>query len=586
MRLSLKQHLLILLGFLVLSLLMTWPLGFSAERYVLDQNLDQTAGLYNLWWFYYATIKLHILPWWNPLINFPDGYSMVFFPVQVPYGLFSLPFQIWMPHPLGLNLAYNLALVLSFTLAGYFTFLLVRDLTGSSRAGFLAGLIFTFAPFHFWHLSRPHVVATEFVVLAVLFFLRLLHSERLRPALGLGLALTLLAYASPTYLIYFFLFAGLTALFYLFSDRPALLRASRLRQIPAVALIFLPLFLPLLYLLLRDYLGRVVPLTPEESDPRAYSGNLLGYFLPGFTQRIYHPLMSLLPRVLSDLKRPYGVGGYEIFIGYIPLALALLAAIRLRPKGIGLWVWTALIFFALSLGPSLHLGEHTFTSLPLPQVWLSALVPIFREDRSPVRYFVFAELAVAVLAGFGLAELGKRLRAGTHLALTVALGILVLAEFEQAPLTLSQIPVPAFYQRLAEEPGDFAVLDLPLLPDVYRYSGTFQRWHHKRLVIDLTGRATDQRALYDPLFRCLDIPARFFVLGPAEQARAKKQIREEMAGRRLRYVVLFRKFLSPEQETRLVRLLRALGPVAELQEKDLFIIFQFAELSQREPSPK
>jgi len=59
-----------------------------------------------------------------------------------------------------------------------------------------------------------------------------------------------------------------------------------------------------------------------------------------------------------------------------------------------------------------------------------------------------------------------------------------------------------------------------------------------------------------------------------------------MAGRRLRYVVLFRKFLSPEQETRLVRLLRALGPVAELQEKDLFIIFQFAELSQREPSPK
>jgi len=529
-------------------------------------------------------VKLHVSPWWNPLINFPHGYSMVFFPISFPYGLFSLPFQLLLPDPQGVTLAYNLALVLSFTLTGYFTFLLARDLTGSARSGGLAGLIFAYSPYHFWALSRPHVVSTEFLALAALMLMRTLRSERNPPALGLGLALALLAYASPTYLIYFLLFAGFAGLFLLVTEPATLLRRSLYRQMGWTALVFVPLFLPLLQRLLRDYLGRAVPLSPEEAWPLAYSGNLLGYFLPGATQDLYRRLAASLPAYLSDLNRPYGVGGYETFLGYTGLALALFAMIRRR--GIGLWIFTALVFFILSLGPRLHAGAHSLLAWPLPQAWLSAIFPFLREDRSPVRYLVLAQLSLALLAGFGLAALRGRMSDRGHLALSALLGVLVLAEFCQAPLKLSPIPIPAFYRELAKEPGDFAVLDLPLLPDVYRYSGTYQRFHHKRLVIDLTGRKSDERTLQDPLFRYLDLPAHFFSLGPEDQARARSEILREMAARRLRYIVLFRRFLDPASEERLTRLLRWLGPVEERQEEGLFIIFKFTPSETDHPSGK
>jgi hypothetical protein len=270
------------------------------------------------------------------------------------------------------------------------------------------------------------------------------------------------------------------------------------------------------------------------------------------------------------------VGGYEIFLGYTALALALVGALRRRAAGAGLWIFTAVLFFLLSLGPRLHAGAHTFPAWPMPQAWLSAVLPILREDRSPVRYMVLTELSLAILAGFGLFALRDRLSNRAHLALTMALGALVLAEFSQAPLPVSPLPIPAFYQRLADEPGDFAVLDLPLLPDVYRYSGTYQRFHHKRLVIDLTGRKSDERTRKDPLFRCLDIPAHFFSLSQPDQARAKAELLKEMAARRLRYVILFRRFLSPAQEDRLIQLLRRLDPVEERREDGSFVIFKFA----------
>ena len=51
-------------------------------------------------------------------------------------------------------LAYNLVLLLCFPLNGIATFALVRQLTGSAMAAFVAGLAFAFAPFHAEHLSH------------------------------------------------------------------------------------------------------------------------------------------------------------------------------------------------------------------------------------------------------------------------------------------------------------------------------------------------------------------------------------------------------------------------------------------------
>ena len=75
-----KKHFQLVLIFVVyflLAIFMTYPLAFSYHRYPLFDHLEITVTFYNLWWQYWALFHLKINPWFNPIINYPDGYSMV-----------------------------------------------------------------------------------------------------------------------------------------------------------------------------------------------------------------------------------------------------------------------------------------------------------------------------------------------------------------------------------------------------------------------------------------------------------------------------------------------------------------------------
>ena len=68
-----KIHVASLSGYIVLGIMMTFPVAFEAHQYILAEHLDTTAALYNFWWFYQAIFELHTSPWFNPLINYPEN---------------------------------------------------------------------------------------------------------------------------------------------------------------------------------------------------------------------------------------------------------------------------------------------------------------------------------------------------------------------------------------------------------------------------------------------------------------------------------------------------------------------------------
>ncbi|MCB0150982.1 MAG: hypothetical protein KDE01_25435, partial [Caldilineaceae bacterium] len=106
------------------------------------------------------------------------------------------------------------------------------------------------------------------------------------------------------------------------------------------------------------------------------------------------------------------------------------------------------------------------TGIPGPFALLSQL-PFFSGNRYPSRYSVMLMVSAAVLGGFGLAWLLEKLNGVTHAKrLPVALAGVVVAgaflfEHLATPLPLSDFRIPGIYARLAAEPGDFAVLELP-----------------------------------------------------------------------------------------------------------------------------
>ena len=110
---------------------------------------------------------------------------------------------------------------------------------------------------------------------------------------------------------------------------------------------------------------------------------------------------------------------------------------------------------------------------------------------------VMMHLAVSVLAGYGLAWLLGRIQSSWKRRLVGSgFALLALIEYASFPISMPSVPVgkdfPQVYTWLAQQPGDFAILEIPLptrpeeifrdAPYVY-----FSTYHWKKLVNGYSG---------------------------------------------------------------------------------------------------
>ena len=161
-----------------------------------------------------------------------------------------------------------------------------------------------------------------------------------------------------------------------------------------------------------------------------------------------------------------------------------------------LFIWALFLSFGSEVrvfGRSLF-ADETYGVLFTPFRWLFQNIPGFRGVRAPSRYAVFVLLAGAVLAGFGLTRfLGAFRTRRNRLVVAVALLLVLNVEFLAVPqrtvLTPSGEDIPPVYRWLKEQPGDFAVLELPVNNLISRDALFlyFSLFHGKRLVNGYSG---------------------------------------------------------------------------------------------------
>ena len=101
---------------------------------------------------------------WNANIFYPE-------PLTLAYSehLFAQAVQILPVYALTGNiiLSYNLLFLSTFVLSGLGMFLFVREVTGSARAGFAAGLIYAFAPYRVPQFSHLQVISSQWMPFAL-----------------------------------------------------------------------------------------------------------------------------------------------------------------------------------------------------------------------------------------------------------------------------------------------------------------------------------------------------------------------------------------------------------------------------------
>jgi len=497
--------------YIPLTLLITYPLVFRLGSHYVGTGGDLFIFPWNDWW-----CRKCLLEGRNPLFTtwlfYPSGVSLVY------HNFAWLNTAMWLPlSPLiGPVAAYNVIFLFNLTLGGTGMYLLARYLTESRQAAFIAGLIFAFWPCRMSHYNHPNMISVGWVPLFMLFLIRTVRCQRrnhagqvatpatgMKSALVAGLFLALTGLARWLHLM----FASGMALLYLAYSVSFERRHWTRRTVAALILAFgvamvlmAPLLSPLVSAQVR---GSEKAEDVFSTDPDLYSTDLVSYFVPDRSHPLFRPW-------LSDLWSRMRRGSY---FGYAALALAIVGLLKGRRDRF-LWFIIGLGLFVLALGPHLQVGGRSL-DVTLPYSWVQDW-SVVRVVRHPNRFNVLLSLPLAVLAGYGVAwllpliqrvarvtspplvggreggvakrpqliqRIAKRPRLKRPWLWTAGIGALVLFEYLPWPYPTVQPPMPAFYRQLAQEPGDFAILDLPMgdrtVAKVYMYYATV---HGKPLV--------------------------------------------------------------------------------------------------------
>ncbi len=524
-----RPHLIALGLYTLLALALSWPLIAQIASHtpgVPQWAFDESTFIWNIWYFKHALVDNLSTPLHTELIWYPLGIDLVLYTYNFFHALIAQPLAA------AVNLAFasNVALLLSTVLSGYGTFLLVRWLLAKNSklkiedsrldasaqssilnlqflAALTAGLVYAFASNRAIYAALGHydMVTTQWIPFYALMLLRALDGglsarARRKSALMAGLFFAFSGLAEMIIAVFLAIFTLIALIDYVlrlwrqkktqnsglkiedWTSAPNL-QSSILNLLFLGATAFLlwsPVLIPILIQFLTDNFalkgwGEAIPLSTD----------LLGWFTP----TALHPLFG--GDLVAELRRvqlralEMGVTGFRdintVFLGWATLALALVGAFAWRGK-VRIWIWTSIIFGLFTLGPFLQInGEYRFdldgvdATFPMPYALLH-YIPIVKANRAPNRNSVLLMLGLAVLVGYGVYWLLKRLKiedskldAGAqstifNLQFWVALlfAALILFEHLAIPAPLSDARIPAVYEQIAADPRPVSVLQVPL----------------------------------------------------------------------------------------------------------------------------
>jgi len=297
--------------YVVATIAMTWPLAPGLAR---DIPGDLGDPLFNCWVLGWGAHQLGrfltghldaLSGFWNANIFYPA-------PLALAYSehLFAQVVQILPVWALtgNLVLCYNLLFLSTFVLSGVGTYLLVRDLTGSPRAAFVAGLLYAFAPYRVVQIPHLQVLSSQWMPF-VLFGLRRYFQSR-RPLALAGAMVALLAQnlSCGYYALFFAPFVAAYVLYEIVQRR--LVRDLRLwgTLVLAAGVVLLAN-----WPFIQAY--RAVRAQGFERRPiaevRRFSADVLSYATAGEALRLWGGRVNAMPR-----------GEGELFPGVAPVVLA------------------------------------------------------------------------------------------------------------------------------------------------------------------------------------------------------------------------------------------------------------------------
>ena len=452
---GLRGELLILGFFALATVVLTWPIAITLNQ-ATGLRGDYFNNIWNVWWLKESLSNGHS-PYYTDYMYFPGGISLLRHTLS---PLNALP-GVVLSFFLGSHAVFNVLLLATFTASAWTFSLLARSLTGSLAGALLAGLIYSFNPFHYFYICQVNVFSFQWMPLVLLFFLRTWRYGGWKNMVLAGLFTGCLAGSAEYFVMYAVIVCGLMfVLAPLHSPGvPWWTGAKRLLGAGALAGIFVAII--------------AAPLLWGTFGPESK--------LPAST------VVDMQKRRQNDLLGFHWIGGPEVvtlswptMLGYSTLALILFSSRRIWKRH-GFWIAVAALFFVLGLGDKLKVAQQD-TGIPLVY-GLFRRVPGLEMLRKPDRAFFMVMFVTALLAAEAWRGLARRFsspraRAGTFVSVTA----LVMLELTGVPFHRYDYEPPAWLHELAKDDSVESVIELPPMSvDVMNARFIFfQTVHHKK----------------------------------------------------------------------------------------------------------
>ncbi len=453
---SFRRQSFVLLASIAFCLIQGWEFIFRSWDHVNDLG-DAFINLWILAWDSHALFDPNLSVWDAPQF-YPLKNTLALSENMFANLLIYFPFYLVTGNPV---FSSNMVGIISFVLCAYCGYLLVEEVTGNFWAGLTGGFIFSFSPYKWAHFSHLQLLPFFWAPLAVLFTHRFFNDPKPKYFYGIAVTTTIQYYHSiylgamltsallTLFLIHLFLERKKEERWVYFKKRQLF---RHILQATLLAGLFLaPIGAPYIIMASRWNIVR------SFAENRIFSAEPLSFLYPNSFLN-YEWLRKLLENSIQG-------GETQVFMGFVPLTLALVGIFTLRSqkntsenhskKILLRYLIAAFAMAILMMGPYLQLfGKDT--GIPLPYQLVHTIIPGGAAMRAPARFFQLLLLFVAILAGFGF----KRLIDWAHvknlsIKVTIFIGFGALFFLDYQVL---------FYPGVkAEEKKDF--------PLVYKYLG-------------------------------------------------------------------------------------------------------------------
>jgi len=471
---SSPRYLLITLAlFTALTAVMTYPQALHLH----DRVHDDGDPLFETWILAWVAHQLPRAPahLFDANMFYPERRTLAYSETLLLPGAAAAPLHWLGVHPI---VVYNLVFLSGFVISGVGTALLVRMLTGSAGAGIIAGLVFAFLPYRIDHFPHLQLQQTQCLPFALWAFHRLIANGRVRDGVLFGAFVAGQVLSCMYYGLFLFPYLVVVCGVLLWSRRrraadahaaPEVARRSVALPLVAAAVVVAVATVPLgiAYLNARKVVG-------ERGRQEVVDGSatLTSYLSPGEDNALYG-------KAFAGFIQPER----QLFLGFAAMALAVVALWPPVSTTRIAYAFGGLAAFDVSLGFN-GLSYRVFYDYVLP----------FHALRVPARMGLFVGFSVAVLAGFGIARLTRRIASSTRRRIAFAIAaVVMLIEYASRPLTLFTVQTavpPSYADILADKGADSPTTVLFEFPTsalddpTYLYNSTF---HWQNLVNGYSG---------------------------------------------------------------------------------------------------